>query len=61
MRKMPTSLFSFDFSWDLRGLSDAGTAGRHLSAKKLSGLQRINVRGLLDLARESVDRALKTP
>ena len=41
-------------------LTDAGTAARHLNVERLPGLQTINGRELLDLARESVELVLKT-
>jgi hypothetical protein len=55
---MNAKLGTTEAKW--KPLTDAGTAARHLSVQKLSGLQTINVRDLLDLARESVDLALKT-
>jgi hypothetical protein len=41
-------------------LTDAGTAARHLNVERLPGLQTINGRELLDLARESLELVLKT-
>jgi hypothetical protein len=57
-KAMNAKLGTTEAKW--KPLTSAGTAARHLSVQKLSNLQTINVREFLDLARESVELALRT-
>jgi hypothetical protein len=54
---MNAALGTTEAKW--KALTDAGTLARHLSERKLSNLQSIDVLGLLRLAHEAIELALK--